>query len=81
LNKAVEDKTEAWKEEYNNDAGKNQEQHQQQNLSLSTQAYKIFSEGKTPLEVAIARNLRESEATEFCRVLEARTTTQSEYGL
>ena len=46
------------------DAENNQENN---TLSLSTQAYKLFSEGKTPLEVAIALNLRESEATKFCR--------------
>jgi hypothetical protein len=49
----------------NNDADKNQEQ--KQHLSVSTQAYKLFSEGKSPLEVSIALNLRESEATKFCR--------------
>ena len=54
LNKAVEEKTEESKE-----------QEEQQQLSLSAQAYKLFSEGKTPLEVAIALNLRESEATKF----------------
>jgi hypothetical protein len=69
LNKVVEGKkTEGLKEELqqqdnNTDTQKNQEQH----LSLSTQAYKLFSEGKTPLEVSIALNLRESEATKFCR--------------
>jgi hypothetical protein len=42
------------------------EQHEEiQQLSVSSQAYKLFSEGKTPLEVAIALNLRESEATKF----------------
>ena len=51
-------------------AEKNQEQHQQQHLSLFAQSYKLFSEGKTPLEVSITLNLRESEATKFCRVLE-----------
>jgi hypothetical protein len=69
LNKVVEEKkTEGLKED-NNGADKNQgqEEEQQQHLSLSTQAYKLFSEGKTPLEVAIALNLRESEATKFCR--------------
>jgi hypothetical protein len=35
------------------------------NSYLSTQSYKLFSESKTPLEVSIALNLRESEATEF----------------
>ena len=38
-----------------------------QQLSLSSQAYKLFSDRKTPLEVAIELNLRESEATKFCR--------------
>ena len=35
--------------------------------SLSSQAYNLFSEGKTPLEVAIALNLKESEATKLYR--------------
>jgi hypothetical protein len=53
LNKVIEEKkTEESKEE-------------QEQLSLSTQAYKLFSDRKTPLEVAIALNLRESEATKF----------------
>jgi hypothetical protein len=63
LNKIIKEKTEGLKESQN-DTEKNQ---QQQPLSLSTQAYKLFSEGKTPLEVSIALNLRESEATKFCR--------------
>jgi hypothetical protein len=55
LNKAVEEKAEELKE-----------QHEEiQQLSVSSQAYKLFSEHKTPLEVAIALNLRESEATRF----------------
>jgi transposase len=53
LNKAVEEKTEGSKEE------------EQQQLSLSAQAYKLISDRKTPLEVAIALNLKESEATKF----------------
>ena len=32
---------------------------------LSTQAYKLFSENKTPEEVAIALNLRQTQLTEF----------------
>jgi len=65
LNKVMEvKKTEAKGQQDNNtDAEKNQEQQ----LSLSAQAYKLFSEGKTSLEVSIALNLRESEATKFCR--------------
>jgi hypothetical protein len=67
LNKVVEEKSEGIKQQDdNNDAGKNKEEEQeQQHLSLSAEAYKLFSERKTPLEVAIALNLRESEATKF----------------
>src|ERR687889_106360 len=53
LNKAVEENTEGSKEQ------------ELQQLSISSQAYKLFSDRKTPLEVAIALNLRESEATKF----------------
>ena len=67
LNKVVEEKkTEGLKEEKQQD-NIDAENNQEQRLSLSTQAYKLFSEGKTPLEVAIELNLRESEATKFCR--------------
>ena len=66
LNKAVEEKkTEGIKQQDNTDSEKNQNQEQQPHLSLSAQAYKLFSDRKTPLEVAIALNLRESEATKF----------------
>src|SRR5215207_8666950 len=34
-------------------------------LSPSTQAYRLFSKSKTPLQVAIALNLSESETTKF----------------
>ena len=63
MNKALEEKTQGKEEQ--GDAEKNREQ--QQDLSLSTKAYKLFSDRKTPLEVAIALNLRESEATKFYR--------------
>jgi hypothetical protein len=64
--KAVKVKTERLKQEHdNNNAEKNQQE--QQNLSLAAQAYKLFSDRKTPLEVDIALNLRESEATKFYR--------------
>ena len=36
-------------------------------MSLSTQAYKLFSQGKTPVEVAIKLDIRESEVTEYYR--------------
>jgi hypothetical protein len=83
LNKAMEEKAgeeEGIKQQDdNNDADKNQ--IQKQHLSVSSQAYKLFSEDKTPLEVSIELDLRESEATKFCRVLEAKTPIQSEYDL
>ena len=59
-----QNKTEVKAEHGNNGAEKNQQQ-EEHHLSLSTQAYKLFSDRKTPLEVAIALNLRESEATKF----------------
>src|SRR5215217_226874 len=62
LNKRIEEKTGAkGQQDDNTYAGTNQEQQ----LSLSTQSYKLFCEGNTPLEVAIALNLEESEATKF----------------
>jgi hypothetical protein len=66
LYKAVEEKTERLKQEEqqdNIDSEKNQTQSQQP--SVSAQAYRLFSDRKTPLEVAIALNLKESEATKF----------------
>ena len=69
LNKVHKEKTKESKEEgikQQDDAEENHEQ-EQQHLSLAVQAYKLFSESKTPLEVAIALNLRESEATKFYR--------------
>jgi hypothetical protein len=64
LNKVIEGKNEAKGQQDNNT---NTENNQEQQLSLSTQAYKLFSEGKTALEVAIELNLGESEETKFCR--------------
>jgi hypothetical protein len=65
LNRVVEGKTNEAEEQEDKDAEKNKDEERQ--LSLFTQAYKLFSEDKTPLEVSIALNLRESEATKFCR--------------
>ena len=68
LNKAIEEKkAEGLKEERQQDNinSRNHNQQHEQHLSLSSQAYKLFSDRKTPLEVAIALNLRESEATKF----------------
>ena len=49
------------------------EKDRQQHKSLSTQAYDLFSKGKTPVEVAIMLNIRESEVVqyhqEYCRLI------------
>jgi hypothetical protein len=65
LNKILEEKIEVSKQQDNNHAEENKQQEQQPHLSQSAQAYKLFSDRKTPLEVAIALNLKESEATKF----------------
>src|SRR5215210_6226736 len=64
LNKVIEEKTEGSKGQQQDDAEENK-QEEQEHLSPAAQAYKLFSERKTPLEVSIALNLRESEATIF----------------
>ena len=51
--------TEGLKEERQQDNDTAAENNQEQQLSLFTQAYKLLSEGKTPIEVAIELNLRE----------------------
>jgi hypothetical protein len=62
LNKAVEEKTVKWKEEIKqqDDIDKHQQQQEQQLRSLFTQAYKLFSEDKSPIQVSIDLNLRQS---------------------
>jgi DNA-binding CsgD family transcriptional regulator len=36
-----------------------------ESLSLSNKAYRLFSKGKTPIQVAITLNLSEDETTKF----------------
>src|SRR5215204_3446937 len=52
-------------QEGNNDRAENLQT--QKKTSTSTQAYRLFSEGKTPLEVAIELNIKQPEATRYCR--------------
>jgi hypothetical protein len=42
-------------------------ERQVQQITQSTQAYKLFSEGKSPIQVAVALNIREPEATQYYR--------------
>ena len=60
LNKAVEEKkTEVSQEQQDNDKAEQYQEQEQRQLSLSAKAYKLFSDRKTPLKVAIALSLRE----------------------
>src|SRR5215211_3064712 len=52
--------------EGNNDSTENQNQIQKK-TSTSSQAYRLFSEGKTPLDVTIELNLRGLQATKYYR--------------
>ena len=54
---------------------------QKQQEDLLPKPYKLFIEGKHPLEVAVALNLRVRGNQILQRVLEAKTTTQPEYCL
>jgi transposase len=47
------------------DKEKESEQQRTQRAFVSTQAYKLFSKGKKPVQVAVALNLREPEAVKF----------------
>jgi predicted DNA-binding protein YlxM (UPF0122 family) len=53
----------------------------QQQEETSSKAYRLFSKGKQPIEVAIALILREPEATKLYRVLEVKAITQAQFGL
>jgi hypothetical protein len=58
-----------------------QGQEQQQLLSLSTQAYKLFSEGKSPIQVAVALNVRVRDNQILQRILEAKPNERSQHGI
>ena len=50
---------------------KRQKYKHQQQSSLAAKAYELLSKRNAPLQVAIALNIKQSEATKYCRVLEA----------
>jgi hypothetical protein len=56
-------KKEAEEEEENNNI--NKDKNHQQQLSPFTKAYKLYSKGKSPVQVAIDLNIQESQATQF----------------
>ena len=55
------------KEEETNNTVTNNQQQQSSSSSLSTRAYELLSQGKKAFQVAIALNIRQSEATKYCR--------------
>jgi ABC-type methionine transport system ATPase subunit len=65
LNKADEGREQNNNNDIENKKQQQGQEQQEQQLSLSTQAYKLFSEGKSPIQVAVALNLKESEITRF----------------
>jgi cytidylate kinase len=69
LNK-VQERKEQQQDMDDNVSDKNHQQ--EQHLSLSTQAYKLFSEGKAPIEVAVALNQRVRDNQILQRVLQAK---------
>jgi len=53
---------------------------QQQQEELSSKAYKLFSEGKTPVQVAIALNIGQPEITKLYReILETKATAYTQF--
>lgn len=65
VDNAIEQKEKAVQKEDGN--GNDDTNKAQQQLSVSTQAYELFSENKTPAEVAIALDIRESEVSKYYR--------------
>jgi hypothetical protein len=49
------------------EARRQKHKHQQQQEEMSSKAYKLFSEGKTPVQVAIALNIGQPEVTKLYR--------------
>ena len=49
------------------EARRQKNEHKQYQEGISSKAYKLYSEGKQPVEVAIELNLREPEATKLYR--------------
>jgi DNA-binding CsgD family transcriptional regulator len=57
----VMEKAKEYQDTYLADEKKQEELH----LTLSTQAYRLFSKGKTPIEVAVILNLGEADVTRY----------------
>jgi hypothetical protein len=78
LNKASEDKESEQGKEGERQDGAEINQIQ---LSMSTKAYKLFSEGKTAIEVAVALNVRVRGNQTLQRVFEIKSNARPPYYL
>jgi CTP:phosphocholine cytidylyltransferase-like protein len=65
--KKEEEKEERQKRQLDNNITTTDIDDNQRGLSLSAQAYELFSQAKTPVEVAIELDLRESRVTKYYR--------------
>jgi DNA-binding NarL/FixJ family response regulator len=63
--KKEEEKEERQKRKLDKNISSTDSDSNQRSLSLSAQAYELFSQGKTPIQVAIELNLRESQVTRY----------------
>src|SRR5215217_157628 len=62
-----EEEKERQKKQLDNNTSTTDRDNNQRGLSLSAQAYELFSQAKTPVEVAIELDLRESQVTKYYR--------------
>ena len=60
-----EEEKERQKKQLENNTTNIDSNNNQRGMSLSAQAYELFSQGKNPIQVAIELNLRESQVTRY----------------
>ena len=65
--KKEEKENERQKRQLENNIASSSSDNDQRDTSSSTQAYKLFSQAKTPVDVAIELNLSEKQVTKFYR--------------
>ena len=65
--KKEEKENERQKRQLENNIASSGSDNDQRDTSSSTQAYKLFSQAKTPVDVAIELNLSEKQVTKFYR--------------
>ena len=77
-----EEEKEREKKRLENNTTTRDSNNNQRGMSLSVQAYELFSQAKTPVEVAIELDLRESQVTKYYReILETKRIIQTQLSL